>query len=266
MKVISINNMKGGVGKTFIVFNFATYINFIHKKNKKRILVIDLDPQANTTENFLSPEQIDYTADLNISMIFEEKLSIKEWKNLIMNSKFENIDIVPSLLTLSRKESSARDIMESTHRLKRFIEAYGDNYDYIIIDNPPSTNIFTANALIASQYVFIPILPDRLSLVGLDLMIEHIIIAKDFNNSLEVGGLILNMFDKRYKTHDTILKVLNKKYSDHILSPILGRKADYQTSIDLKQPLYKITKTSSKSHIQMLELVKSMLLKIDSKD
>nr|CAI4093972.1 Plasmid partitioning protein ParA [Marinitoga okinawensis] len=260
MKVISINNMKGGVGKTFIVFNLATYINFLQKSKKnKKILVIDLDPQANTSENFLDNEQLNYTEDLNISMLFEEDIDIPRWKSLIMPTKFENIDIVPSLLTLAKVENSSINIMDRTSRLKYFIDEYGKNYDYIIIDNPPSTNIFTANALKVAEYIFIPLLPDRLSLVGLDLMFENILIAQKFNKNLKVGGLILNMLDRRYKTHSIILNVLERKFSNYIINPPLGKKADFQTALDMKEPLFKVASTSSKAHIQMAELMKNII-------
>lgn len=208
-KVISVVNMKGGVGKTTLSVNIAYILSNFHNK---KVLLIDIDPQFNATQYVASWDKI--------SNHFENKKTILD---IIMPKKEEPIDLVNNgkrkkkekepklsdyLINVSRKGTSFFDIIPSTlelieiensqrgaeHRLKNFIKKYCKHYDVIMIDCPPTIGIHTLSAFLASAYYIIPIKPDHLSSLGLSLL-ERVLLKykNDHNHKLTTLGLIFTM-------------------------------------------------------------------------
>jgi len=261
MKVITVNNMKGGVGKTTFVFNIATYL--AHRE-KAHVLVIDLDAQSNTTKRFL-PEDInpEVIKAVNASKLFTKEIFSDEPSKLIFESRFEGVDILPSHLYLSMIEMQSYAIINSGLRVRMFIDRIKDLYDYVIIDNSPSMNIYATNSLMAANYVLIPITPDIMSFEGITLIKDAIFEAKGFNTELEILGFVVNMTDKRYKTHKMFIESFKKLFKGDVFETTLTKRADYQKSIDMSKPIYELFKTSSPVHLEMKRFIEEFLERIN---
>lgn len=202
-KIICLSNHKGGVSKTCSAANIAAGLS----KLGKSCLLIDLDPQANLTLSFgiQNPKNSIYGA-----LIGDYKL-----KEAIQNI-YERLDIVPANLDLSGAEIELSSEAGREVILKELIEPVKKNYDYIIIDCPPSLGLLTINALTAAQNVFIPLQAQFLALQGLTKLTEVIgKIQKRLNKSLTIGGVIITQYDSR--------KILNRDIADTITSHFKDR-------------------------------------------
>ena len=262
--ILGIYNLKGGVGKTFLTYLIATFIP--HIKPEASVLIIDMDPQANTSEIFVKENELDYTDTLNVSKIFQREPLLENGEDILFETRFENIHILPSHLLLAQYEMQAYTIMNSTERLKMYIETFCLDYDYIIIDNPPSWNIFTSNVLMASHDLVVPIIPDKMSIQGINLVKPIITNAQRFNKNLNLLGYAINFVDRRYKSHIAGIEILQKFYKDMVIMPVLGRRSEYQKSIDLKKPLYLFQNhDKNQNYIDAVNFVSNILERIEQK-
>lgn len=187
-KVISISNHKGGVGKTTSAINIGAGLNKLGKK----ILLIDLDPQANLSQSLrlTSP-------GLNIYGAIRGEYKLQPVEIL------KGLDVIPSTLDLSGAEVEMSGANNREYILRELIEPLRGRYDYILIDNPPSLGLLTINALTASQEVLIPLQAQYLALQGLTKLLEVIDkIKKRLNRELRVGGIFITQYDSR--------KILNR--------------------------------------------------------
>ena len=193
-KVISISNHKGGVGKTTSTINIGAGLNKLGKK----ILLIDLDPQANLSQSLgiIEPERNIYGA-----LRGEYKLQTIEM--------LKGLEVIPSTLDLSGAEVEMSGEAGREYILRELIEPIRASYDYILIDNPPSLGLLTINSFTASDLVFIPLQAQYLALQGLTKLLEVIDkIKKRLNKELKVGGGFITQYDRR--------KVLNRNVVDTI--------------------------------------------------
>lgn len=186
MKKVSIFNIKGGVGKTTSALNISACLS----KQGKRVLLIDLDSQANTT---MTMGAYDIEA-LSISELLLER-DIKT-KDVIRNTEIDNIDVLPSNIKLSFAERKILlDVSRSQqNRLKKALKEVENEYDYCIIDCPPSLNMITINALCASDEVLVPVKIDKYALDGLGYLIDSVEqIKEEFNPCLTFKGCFITM-------------------------------------------------------------------------
>ncbi len=223
MKVISIFNQKGGVGKTTSVVNLAVALNYLDKK----VLVVDIDPQANTTtglgldkynienslyELFYAGEEYKITEGVEetVQTITEEKLVVEVDIEKYITTTKSGVDLIPSEAALSGLEVElvALDAIERTQQLKSIIELI-DNYDYVLIDCPPSLGLLSINALCASDSIIIPVQTEYYALEGIsELMNTFNLVKKQLNQDLEIEGVLLTMFDKRtYLSYEVVEEV-----------------------------------------------------------
>lgn len=205
-KVISIVNNKGGVAKTTSTINISSAL----AKMGKRVLMIDLDPQASLSVNFgLDPLEKAY----NISTILTEDINLEE---VICPTYIENLDLIISNIELSKAEFVLISKIGRENLLKKKIDKFVANhtgeYDYIIIDNSPSLGILTINSLMASDYVIAPTDPTYFSLKGLEILTSTIGEIKAWNESLEFLGVLVTMYDSRVKHHKDVIEALHAKY------------------------------------------------------
>ena len=230
-KRITVYNLKGGVGKTFLVFALSMYLQY--SKPNSSILVVDMDQQSNSTSLFTAgSEDTIFNSDRNVSTLFSEEPYSGNPYDLIFKTEFDNIYILPSTLKLSVHEIKAYTIIDSSARLKQFLDKVDQDFDYIVIDNPPALNIYTTNSFMAAEYVVIPILADKLAMFGLTLLANTLKKIVRFNQSIKVTGLVPNMIDNRYKAHKQLLNLMTTIYHDAIILPPLGRRSMYQRMID----------------------------------
>ncbi len=201
-RIIAVSNHKGGVGKTTSVVNIGAGL----ARSGKRVLLIDLDPQANLTISFGIQE-----AEKTIYG------SLKGEYELFPMNVGENLDIVASTLDLSGAETELSSEAGREYILQELIEPITGNYDYIIIDCPPSLGLLTINAFTAVEEVFIPLQPHYLAIKGLAKIIEVINkIKRRLNKSLEITAVFVTLYDKRKILHRDVLQTIKTYFGDRV--------------------------------------------------
>jgi chromosome partitioning protein len=223
-------NIKGGVGKTTL--SYATVCLFkrqVKLGKEPKVLAIDIDQQANLTRLLIRSEVKDMAERVNINMIFDNKVTPeKVAEEIIYASKVEYADIIPSSILIGINEYKNQSAIDSYNRLKRLISVIGDKYDLIVIDTPPSVDIYTTNALLAANYVVIPIAPNFLSTQGIKLLMDNIVNIQNYNSNLNILGLIINQTDRRYKEHKIFFQYLQRISKFKIYEPLIGMSAGIQ--------------------------------------
>ena len=193
--IITIANQKGGVGKTTTVVNLATALASIDKK----VLVIDMDPQYNSSMSFNA-----YDVDKSIYKVFSNEIEIN---NAIQGSQIPKLDVISACEDLAAAEYELADDDNRNYLLKQYIEEIKNNYDYIFIDTPPTLGLLTISSLTASDEVLIPVQCEFFALEGLSKLIKTIEIVKsNLNSNLKLNGIILTMYDKRNSLSSLIEK------------------------------------------------------------
>lgn len=195
VKVISIVNQKGGVAKTTTTVNLATALAAMNKK----VLVIDLDPQGNSSTGFgISQQQRKNT-------IYHALTNLIKLKDAIISTNIPNLEIVTSNTNLSAAELDLTKLKEREYILMRLLETVKILYDYIIIDCPPSLNLLTVNALVAADEVLIPMQCDFYSLEGLSHLLKTVeIIEKKLNPKIKIAGILFTMYDRRNRLTEQV--------------------------------------------------------------
>ncbi|MFN4227715.1 MAG: ParA family protein [Candidatus Ratteibacteria bacterium] len=215
MNIIAFSNQKGGTGKTTICVNLAAGL----VKLKERVLIIDLDPQGNSTVSVGINLKVD---DLTVREFILGEVRIED---VMVDSYIGDLSIIPSNPDLAHLEVELSNKSKNQFYLKKAIENSKDvlnSFDYIFIDCPPSLSLLTVNGLCASKYVVIPVLADFLSLQGLTNLLETVdMIKKKLNPELEILGIIPNMIDYRLKITEESLSLLKESFKDKVFKSVI---------------------------------------------
>lgn len=212
--IISIINQKGGVGKTTTTVSLAAFIG----KKKKKVLLIDLDPQGNASSGLgvNKSELENSTYDVLVN-----DLAISE---AIIPSSAKNVDICPTNINLAGAEVELVAAMSREMILKNALSEVKDNYDYIFIDCPPSLGILTLNALAASNGLIIPIQGEYYALEGLTQLINTMnIVKKKLNPNIGILGVVLTMFDRRTQLTKQVKEEVEKYFGDKVFKTYIPR-------------------------------------------
>ncbi|AFB20636.1 ParA family protein [Rickettsia canadensis] len=214
MKVIAIVNQKGGVAKTTTTVNLATAFAALNKK----VLVIDLDPQGNSSTGFgISQQQRKNT-------IYQVLINLIELKDAIIATNIPNLEIITSNTNLSAVELDLTKLKDREYILMKLLKEIKILYNYIIIDCPPSLNLLTVNALVASDEVLIPMQCDFYSLEGLSHLLKTIkIVEKKLNPKIKIVGILFTMYDKRNRLTEQVEDDVRKCLGALVFKTVIPR-------------------------------------------
>lgn len=213
-KSIAVFNQKGGVGKTTTNVNLSASIGKLGKK----VLVLDMDPQGNTTSGYgIDKDNIENT----IYEVIIENLDIRD---AIIKTEFENIDIIPSASELSGAEIELANEKDREFKLRNSLDKIKDQYDYIFIDCPPSLGMLTINCLTAVNSVLIPIQCEYYALEGVSqLMSTYQLVKKRLNPDIEIQGVVLSMFDGRANLSIQVVEEVKKYFKGSVYTTLIPR-------------------------------------------
>lgn len=249
MKKISILNIKGGVGKTTSTINLGAVL----AEEGKKVLIVDVDPQSNST---MALGAYDMEGETISDVLLDKEIDVR---NIIKDTDFNNIDILPSNISLAFAEKKILlDVTRSQqNRLKKALEAVEDLYDYCIIDCPPSLNMITINALVASDEVIVPIKIDKFALDGLEYLLESIDEIKDeFNEKLKFSGCFITM-DNATTVNREIKKALKGLLGDKMFDANIRHNVTVVESTFEQKPLihYKPKSNANKDYVKLAKEV-----------
>ena len=212
--VISITNQKGGVGKTTTAVNLAYYL----ARDKYRTLIVDIDPQGNATSGL----GIDKAA-LKKSMV-DVMLGTTTPESAIIQTKYKNLSILPTTPELANTEVELVSKKTRFTILKNVITHITKNYDYIIIDSPPSLSLLTVNGMIASNYLLLPVQTEFYALEGVAQLLESMkLVRKAMNPHLQLLGVLATMYDKRTSLSSQVLAEIRKYFKDRTFETTIPR-------------------------------------------
>ena len=228
-KIIAIANQKGGVGKTTTSINLSACLGELGKK----VLVIDLDPQGNCTSGFgIEKEQIQNT-------VYELILNKCSVKNSMMPVKgIENVTIIPSNVNLAGAEIELLEFNEKEYILKNSIDYVKEDYDYIIIDCPPSLNMLTVNAMTTADSMLIPIQCEYYALEGIGQLITTInLVQKRLNSKLKIEGVVFTMYDGRTNLSKEVVDNVKNNLNANIYNTIIPRNVSLAEAPSNGEPI-----------------------------
>ena len=229
-KIIAFANQKGGVGKTTSAVNIAASLGVLGK----RVLMIDLDPQGNTTSG-LGVGKRNLTETSRELLLGESA----EAKSTVVKTEFENLSLIPSNKTLASVEFELYEVDEPYYRLKEALRELRNEYDYIIIDCPPSLGMITANALVSADGLVIPMQCEFYSLEGLSQLVLTINkIRQTYNKTLNVTGILITMYNGRLVLSNQVMAELKKHYKDKLFKTPISRGVKLSEAPGFGMPVY----------------------------
>ena len=213
-RIIAIANQKGGVGKTTTAINLSASL----AEKGRKVLAIDMDPQGNMSSGLgLDKNSIDGT-------IYDMIIGEADVEEVIHKNTIENLDILPSNVDLSAVEIEMIDVENKEFVVKNSIQKIRDNYDYVIIDCPPSLSLLTVNAMTTADSVLVPIQCEYYALEGLSQLIHTVELVKDrLNPILEIEGVVFTMYDARTNLSLQVVENVKDNLEQNIYKTIIPR-------------------------------------------
>ena len=246
-RIIAIANQKGGVGKTTTTINLAASLSVADM----RVLVIDADPQGNSTSGL--GQRGKFHRSFYHCLVLNEPI-----ESIALKTELPTLKIVPSEKILVAAEIELVDLDQREFRLKRLLEPIIDNYDYILIDCPPSLGLLTLNALAAANSVLIPIQCEYFALEGVSELWDTLVkIRRSLNPSLTIEGFLLTMFDERTNLSNQVVSDLRDFLGSQVFSTIIPRNVKLAEAPSHGKPivLYDIKSKGAESYLRLAKEV-----------
>lgn len=227
-KIISVVNQKGGVGKTTTTVSLSACL----AHQGKSVLLIDIDPQGNATSGLgIDAEELENT-------VYQVLIGQSSLENTIVNTEFGPLDVAPSDIQLAGAEVELVSVDQREYVLKNALDAVKNKYDYILIDCPPSLNLMTINALVASNSVLIPVQCEYYALEGLSRLMQTVkSIKKQLNAGLEIEGILLTMYDSRTNLSLMVAEEVKKFFPKKVYRTVIPRNVRLSEAPSYGQPI-----------------------------
>jgi chromosome partitioning protein len=248
-KVIALANQKGGVGKTTTAINLGASLAVLEKK----VLLVDADPQANSTSG------IGFDLRKIEKSIYECLIEDLHPNEVILQSETKGMDLMPSHIDLVGAEIEMLNLPERENVLRKVIEKVKHNYDYILIDCSPSLGLLTLNALTAADSVLIPVQCEYFALEGLGKLLNTIkMIQNRLNQTLEIEGFLLTMYDPRLRLANQVVEEVKKHFEDMVFETIIQRNIKLSEAPSYGKPVV-LYDANSKGALSYLNMARELL-------
>ena len=244
-KVIAIDNQKGGVGKTTTAINLAASLAVLERK----VLIIDADPQANTTSGLnFSPDNDEQRT------LYEVMIGKIDVEDALIQTELAGLHMIPSHINLVGAEIEMLEMPDRESVMRKALMPIRDRYDYIIIDCSPSLGLITVNTLTAADSVIIPVQPEFFALEGLGKLLQTIrLVQSGVNPKLTIEGFVVTMFDGRTKVHTQVVQELREHFQDMVFKTIIQRNIRLSEAPSHGKPiiLYEVMSIGSSNYLSL---------------
>lgn len=249
VKVIAIANQKGGVGKTTTAVNLAACLAALDRK----VLLVDSDPQGNATSGLGFDKR-----DIK-QCIYDTLINDVSMQDVIKHTAYNNLDVVPATIQLAGAEIELVSLMNREGRMKNSLERVKHNYDYVIIDCPPSLGLLTINALTAASSVIIPIQCEFYALEGVTMLMNTIqLVQRNLNPALKLEGVLMTMFDSRTNLSTEVVEEVKKYFKTKMYQTIIPRNVRLSEAPSHGQPVIDYD-SKSKGAMVYMELAQEVV-------
>ena len=228
VKVIAIANQKGGVGKTTTAINLAACL----AQKGRKVLMLDEDPQGNATSGLGFDKR-----DIK-KCVYDTLINDVPMKDVLLHSDYENLDVIPATIQLAGAEIELVSLMNREGRLKNALERVKHDYDYVLIDCPPSLGLLTINALTAANSVLVPIQCEFYALEGVSQLMNTIkLVQRNLNPALKLEGVLMTMFDQRTNLSSDVVGEVRKYFNTKMYNTIIPRNVRLSEAPSHGQPV-----------------------------
>jgi len=246
-RIIALTNQKGGVGKTTSAVNIAVSLAVSEEKT----LLIDMDPQANTTTGVSA-----LTEDEHDKTIYDVLIRDTKIKDVIVKTNFQFLDMIPSNNDLVGAEVELVSLIAREYQLKKALKSIKRQYKYILIDCPPSLGLLTVNALTSAQSIIIPIQSEYYALEGLGQLLNTIrLVQRNLNEKLQIEGVLLTMYDSRLNLSKQVAEEVKSYFGDKLFKTMIHRNVRLSEAPSFGKPalLYDANSVGARDYMDLAE-------------